>query len=438
MRNRQALLLLSIGFSLALVVSAVIAVAPHTVLAQASVQTVGTPSTNSGSGLVPCNGTDCQACSIVSLINNLINFAIGLSIPIAIGMFAWAGVLYFTSASAASGENVSRAKRIFTDALVGFMIALGAYLVIQTILHTILAPQYFNGWNSVQCVDSDQSRPGSTDSNGKNIGDLLNEVLGNPQPTIAVGTTNGTTECGVGLSYDSSTGQCCNLSHDSCQAPLTGQCTTGFTYSAATGQCCNLTHDSCHPAIAPTTSSGASITSYGPGGTLIPVTFAPTRSVAEMQTIYLQVQSKYGAQISSACANASFSNCEAIVTADIVQESSGNPSAYNDKSGAQGLMQSTANGCGSNTQCQINAGVKQLSENYNQFANLPNALAAYNSGNSTTPGQSVSGKNSAMVASNDCQGEYAWQCPINPGGLTETQGYVANICALLGNNGVSC
>ena len=197
MKKRQALLCLSIGISMLLFTAAVISIAPHQAHAETGNAVSRGYSTTPDNGLVPCTGTDCQACSIVGLIQNLINFALGLSIPIVIGMFAWAGILYFTSA--ASGENVSKAKRIFTDSLTGFIIALGAYLIIQTILHTILAPQYFSGWNSVTCVNSETQRPGTTANNQKNLGDLLNEVLGTPQASTVITNTSG---CPAGTTGD--------------------------------------------------------------------------------------------------------------------------------------------------------------------------------------------------------------------------------------------
>ena len=73
----------------------------------------------SGAGLVPCgvtpNGqvsdsntsTECQACNVVQLIQELITFAIGLSIPIAMAMFAYAGFLYFSSGAGGGGEKIS-------------------------------------------------------------------------------------------------------------------------------------------------------------------------------------------------------------------------------------------------------------------------------------------------------------------------------------------
>jgi hypothetical protein len=131
-----------------------------------------------GLGLVPCgtsadpNGaTGCQACNLVDLINSVIGFALGLSIPIAIVLFAWAGVLYFTSA--ASEGNIHKAHQIFYSAFVGLAIALGAYLVVETILHTVLDKSYWTdgsgneSWNHINCVGQ-QDRPMN-----KTVGDLF-------------------------------------------------------------------------------------------------------------------------------------------------------------------------------------------------------------------------------------------------------------------------
>jgi hypothetical protein len=90
----------------------------------------------------------------VSLIQNVINFLLGLSIPISIGLFAYAGILYFTSAS--NQGNISKAKGIFSSALIGLIIALGAYLIVETVLHAILKQEFFDGWNTVKCVNQSQ------------------------------------------------------------------------------------------------------------------------------------------------------------------------------------------------------------------------------------------------------------------------------------------
>jgi hypothetical protein len=125
--------------------------------------------------------TGCQACSLAQLVQNIINFIIGLSIPVAAALFAWAGVLYFTSA-----ENISqrqKAKDIFKNAFIGFVIIITAWLVINTLLNVIFnQSSVFKGgnWFQIQCS---ASRPISG-----SIGTILSQALGTAQP-IAVDTS---------------------------------------------------------------------------------------------------------------------------------------------------------------------------------------------------------------------------------------------------------
>jgi len=114
-------------------------------------------------GLVPCGinttpgdyqtATNCQACNLVQLIQNLINFAIGIAIPIAAALFAYAGVLYFTSAS--KPDNIGKAKRVFKDAFLGFLIAATAWLVVDTLLHVLFAGSatITGNWFTIQCTN---------------------------------------------------------------------------------------------------------------------------------------------------------------------------------------------------------------------------------------------------------------------------------------------
>jgi len=113
-----------------------------------------------GTGLVPCTGINCQFCNLAQLIQNIINWAIGISIPIAMVLFAYAGFMYATSGG--SGENISKAKGIFSTVGIGFLLALGGWLVINTILNIVLAngPYSSGNWFSISCV-AQQDRPTS-------------------------------------------------------------------------------------------------------------------------------------------------------------------------------------------------------------------------------------------------------------------------------------
>ncbi|MDE2071170.1 MAG: hypothetical protein KGI70_00335 [Patescibacteria group bacterium] len=109
-------------------------------------------------GLVPCSGLNCRLCDLAALAQNIINFLIGLSIPIVACLFAYAGFLYATSA--ASPANIDTAKNIFKQVLFGFLFVLGCWLIIQTVLKVALNSSY-NNWNTIQCNDNRpmQSQP---------------------------------------------------------------------------------------------------------------------------------------------------------------------------------------------------------------------------------------------------------------------------------------
>ncbi|HVV14892.1 MAG TPA: pilin [Candidatus Paceibacterota bacterium] len=200
----------------------------------------------SAAGIVPCGdttglapgtpqyyaaATSCQACSVIQLIQTLINFMIGLSIPIAMALFAWAGVLYFTAAT--KEENISKAKSIFRSVFVGFIIVLGAYLMVETLLHAILNQDYFTGWNKIECVDNTKRPTQGT------LGQLINEVIGHPEDSLVVGkapvAVSDPSTCTGKLSYDSSINQyyCLNTVSGMVSQTGSGQCAPGSIQAAA-------------------------------------------------------------------------------------------------------------------------------------------------------------------------------------------------------------
>lgn len=151
----------------------------------------------------PLIATGCQACHLAQLIQNIINFAIGLSIPIAAALFAYAGVLLFTSADNPGRRD--QAKKIFKNAFIGFLIAITGWLVINTVLHVLLGQgKVFSGgnWFTIQCVaDDNDTRPRNT-----TISDLISSltIFGGSGTVDTYG--NGTTGYSSSQVYDNSTG----------------------------------------------------------------------------------------------------------------------------------------------------------------------------------------------------------------------------------------
>ncbi len=86
-------------------------------------------------GLVPCNGTKESPCdfnALLMLVNNLLDFAILIAMPIAAIMFAWAGFRYLT----AGGDTwrIQETHEIFKKVGIGLLVVLSAVLIVKTIL----------------------------------------------------------------------------------------------------------------------------------------------------------------------------------------------------------------------------------------------------------------------------------------------------------------
>ncbi|MEI6864242.1 MAG: pilin [Candidatus Adlerbacteria bacterium] len=121
--------------------------------------------------------TACNLCDLVTLVQNIVNFLIMVSIPISVALFAWAGILYFTSA--ANPKGVARAKKIFSAVFIGFGIALSGWLVVQVILQSITNSNFFVGssWTNIQCVDPKHATDGNRYSSLRPREAKINSIL---------------------------------------------------------------------------------------------------------------------------------------------------------------------------------------------------------------------------------------------------------------------
>ncbi len=94
-------------------------------------------------GLVRCSGVvvntgevECNFSTIVSSISYLINWAFGISIPIAVALYVWAGFLYITGIQ----KNIDKAKGIFLNTSKGFIIMLVAFTIVHTLVSWLVNP----------------------------------------------------------------------------------------------------------------------------------------------------------------------------------------------------------------------------------------------------------------------------------------------------------
>jgi len=117
-----------------------------------------TPSLTLAAGLVPCGGEGepvCQACHAVDMLSGLLDWLIGiLTVVFAIIMVS-AGISLVTSSGSASAKE--KAKSMITNAFVGFVIVLAAWLLIDYGMRFLVSDEGasvpFGTWNSVQCED---------------------------------------------------------------------------------------------------------------------------------------------------------------------------------------------------------------------------------------------------------------------------------------------
>src|SRR3989344_341006 len=95
-----------------------------------------------GQPVVPCDGSTAKPCdfnALIVLANNIMSIAIYLAILVAVAMFAYAGFLYLTSAG--DTGKMKQAHTIFTNAAVGFIFVLAAWLIITLILDALVCKE---------------------------------------------------------------------------------------------------------------------------------------------------------------------------------------------------------------------------------------------------------------------------------------------------------
>ena len=95
-----------------------------------------------GEPLVPCgidkdgdgvNGEEqCGFEHLIGLVQNVVNWLLAFAVFFAVILFSYAGFLYTTSGG--SPGQVEKAHKIFMNVAVGFIIALAAWVIVNTIL----------------------------------------------------------------------------------------------------------------------------------------------------------------------------------------------------------------------------------------------------------------------------------------------------------------
>jgi hypothetical protein len=120
-----------------------------------NVITVNTAGTECPSGDCICYSGECSICDTQTLAFTVLNYLITLGVIIAALLFVNAGVLYVTSPG--NSGNIAKAHRIFTSTLVGLIIMLAAWLLIDLIMKALfsegemIGAQKVGPWNNFLC-----------------------------------------------------------------------------------------------------------------------------------------------------------------------------------------------------------------------------------------------------------------------------------------------
>lgn len=91
-------------------------------------------------GLVPCgqgNYSQCTLCDLFVLISRVIDFLLNMIIlPASVVAFIIAGILFLTAAG--DERKITQAKGVFSGVVWGLVISFGAWLIIDTLLRTLV------------------------------------------------------------------------------------------------------------------------------------------------------------------------------------------------------------------------------------------------------------------------------------------------------------
>ena len=108
------------------------------------------PAFSFAEALVQCDnskGKPCDFYALMSLVNRVIHFVLfDMVVPIAAIMFIYAGFLMVTAGGEAAGAR-TKAKSIFTNAVLGLIIAVAAFLIIRTVLSILGYEASWIGFN---------------------------------------------------------------------------------------------------------------------------------------------------------------------------------------------------------------------------------------------------------------------------------------------------
>jgi hypothetical protein len=85
--------------------------------------------------IIPNCSPNCGYNDLLTLVNNIINWIIWIAVPVAAGVFAWAGIKLMTTGVA---DEKSAAKAMIWKVFIGLVFILAAWIIVGTIIKALL------------------------------------------------------------------------------------------------------------------------------------------------------------------------------------------------------------------------------------------------------------------------------------------------------------
>ncbi|OHA86681.1 MAG: hypothetical protein A3A96_01395 [Candidatus Zambryskibacteria bacterium RIFCSPLOWO2_01_FULL_39_39] len=85
--------------------------------------------------IIPNCSPNCGYQDLLKLVNNIINWIIMIAVPVAAGVFAWAGFKLMTTGIA---DEKSAAKEMIWKVFIGLVFILAAWIIVGTIIKALL------------------------------------------------------------------------------------------------------------------------------------------------------------------------------------------------------------------------------------------------------------------------------------------------------------
>lgn len=120
--------------------------------------------------IITCGGTDCNLCELINTSQNVISFAMTLLIAVfAPIMLVYGGVMIMISRG--SPEAFEKGKKAFTGAIIGIVIGLGAFLIINEFVNLLginLGHGTQKSWYEFDCPTNIIPKPTPPQTSGGN------------------------------------------------------------------------------------------------------------------------------------------------------------------------------------------------------------------------------------------------------------------------------